>query len=500
MTDDPTIETTKYRDQPDQYRHVKDASIRGAGVGLAALIAKVAIHLGSIAVLARLLTPADFGLVAMTGISLTLFHIIGDWGLVMASTQRRHITEDQLSTLFWINVGAGVLLALLAIASAPLLVLIFDEPRLINATVVLSLTLVTLGVGAQHEAILRRSLSYGFLHILGAISQGIGLVAGVVAAVVGMGFWSLILQQVVARVARTALLWCRTRWKPGKPRRGVDLVRFLRYGGQLVPAHLLAHLSRNLGETIIGVTAGVSELGLYRRAHSIVMITEEIKQPFKAMMPASLSRLQNDAQDFSRFYVHALTMWSLVACSVIGLAAAEPLFIVNLLLGDQWVSAAPLIRWLAPAGLATAIGAATEWMLLPLGDMKRLLALRALRACSVASGILVGWHWGITGIAAGYSIALCISFVIEIFFTTIGNGVSTPGLVAAFVRPIVSATTAGAVVFLIPTNVSVLTFLLESSLYVAVFLSVHAILPGGWQVMRRALRAIYVVSRVHDST
>ena len=486
------------RDQTAQYTQVRDASIRGAGFGVVAFVSKTLIHLASIAVLARLLTPADFGLVAMAGISLSLFHIIGDWGLLMAATQRRHMSEDQLSTLFWINVAGGVLLALLAIASAPVFVLVFGEPRLINAMVALSITLVTIGIGAQHEAIMRRRLRYGFLHLLGVTSQAMGFVAGIVAAVGGMGFWSLILQQVVARVARTALLWSGTRWTPGKPRRGVDLVEFLRYGAKLVPAHLLAYFSRGFAEIIVGVTTGVSELGIYRRAYGVVMMLEEIKQPLKAMMPASLSRLQDRAQDFSRFYVHALTMWNMVACGVIGLAAAEAPVIVKLLLGEQWLSAAPLIRWLAPAGLATAVGAATEWMLLPLGHMKRLLALRVLRACSVVVAVLIGWRWGVPGIAAALSLSLCLSLVIELIYTTIGKKLPVKRLVGAFVRPMISATTAGSLVFLVSTNGSFVMFFLESSLYVVLYIAVHAALPGGWKVIRLSLQAVRSVAGLND--
>ena len=465
--------------QPPQYKNIRDASIRGAGVGLVTLVSKILIHMGSIAILARLLTPADFGLVAMAGILLSLLHIVGDWGLLMASTQRRHMSDSQLSTLFWINLAGGILLALLAIGSAPVLVLVFNEPRLIGATVVLSITLVAIGIGAQHEAIIRRQLHYGFLHTLGVASQIIGIATGIAAALHGMGFWSLILQQVTARIARTVLLWYRTQWKPGKPHLGADLLQFLRYGSKLVPAHLLGHLSRIFPEMMIGVSMGISGLGVYRRAFGIVMIIEEIKQPLKAMMPASLSRLQDQAPNFSRFYLNALTMWSIIACCVIGLVTAEPLAIVQLLLGEQWLAAVPLIRWLAPAGLATAVGAATEWMLLPLGHMKRLLGLRALRTCSVIAGVLLGSRWGVIGIAAGFSTSLCVSVVIELVYTTMGKRLPVSELVAVFLRPILSATVASTVVILIPANVSLVMFLLESSLYLAVFVSAHAALPGG---------------------
>ena len=483
-------------DQRPEYAHVRDASIRGTGVGVAAFLAKTVLRFGSIAVLARLLTPADFGLVAMAGTLLNLFLIVADWGLLMASTQGRHVNEDQLSTLFWINVGGSLLLALLTIVLSPLLVLIFDESRIISAAVALSPILVAIGVGAQHDAIMRRRLSYGFLHMIGVMSQAAGLIVGIVLAVSGLGFWSLIWQQVVAHVAHTMLLWGGTRWRPGKPVIRVDVVQFLKYGSRLVPAQLLSHMSRNIVGIVIGAAVGATELGLYQRAYGIVMNVEQLKQPLKTMVPASLSRLQDNTEEFSRYYVLALTMWSLVGCGVIGLVTAEAPAIVTLMLGDQWLSVIPLVRWLAPAGLVSGIGVATEWMLMPLGYMKRLVALRALRLCSIVIGSLLGWRWGVVGVAAGFSIASSISLVIELFFVTAGKRVSVHSLAGAFIRPTLATISAASVVFLVSTEVSVVAFLLESLLYVVVFLIVHSALPGGWPLLRRALHAILRATRV----
>ena len=98
-------------DQGPEYRYVRDESVRGAGVGAVALVLKTLLRLGSIVLLARLLTPSDFGLVAMAGTVLHLLLIVGDLGLLMASIQRRQLSDDELSTLFWINVGGGVVLA-----------------------------------------------------------------------------------------------------------------------------------------------------------------------------------------------------------------------------------------------------------------------------------------------------------------------------------------------------------------------------------------------------
>ena len=489
MTDDLTVARgAEHSGAEHGYQYVRDASVRGGREGVVALVGRSALRLSAMVLLARLLTPEDFGLVAMAGIVLSWFHIVADLGLHMAAVQRRQIGDEELSTLFWINVGGGILLAALTIASAPLLVRIFDEPRLAGAAAVLSLTLVGVGIGTQHEAIIRRRLNYGFLHMAGVISEVAGLGAALLAAVGGLGYWAVILHQIVTQAARVVLLWSKTGWRPRSFGRLSDVAPLLRYGSRLIPAHLLAHAARNFGEIIVGVGSGAASLGLFKRAHSIATMAEEAKLPLKSIVPASLSRLQDRTQEFSRFYIYAISLSSLAGCGIVGWVTAEAPAATRLILGDQWLAITPLIRLLAPAGIVAALGSASEWMLMPLGEMNRLLVLRMLRLTIVIVGVLVGWRWGVEGVAVGYSVASCVSLVSELVGTA--TRVPTHGLTGALVRPILAAAGAGYVVFRIVTPISVGTLVLELLLYTVLFAAIHAALPGGWRFMNSLLRAI----------
>jgi PST family polysaccharide transporter len=453
------------------------------------------VDFASLVILARLLTPEDFGLIAMASVLLNILRIVGDGGLVMASTQQKRLLDAQISTLFWINVGAGTILAVFAIGCAPILIAIFGEPRIMGVTAALSVTILAIGIGAQHEAIIRRKLKYTVLHIADVVSQAFGLVAGVISALIGFGVWALVAYQIVARIVRTSWLWVGSGWRPGKLGRAIDVKEIVQYGGRFVPVQMLAHASRSVGEMIVGATAGVVELGLYRRAHGLLMVIEQLKQPLKAMMPASLSRLQDRSQEYILFYLNSLTMWCFVAIPAVGYVVSEAPFIVRMLLGDQWIGAVPLVRMLGGAGLATALGAATEWLLLPLAEMRKLIVLRVVRASIIVVGILAGWRWGVTGIAVGYSVAACISVVIEITIATRGKQISRSGLIMAFTRPTIAAAVASTVVLAVPDDLPVLVQVMGLLLYIVVFLVAHSLVPGGWVVTRRTLRALRAATR-----
>ena len=224
------------------------------------------------------------------------------------------------------------------------------------------------------------------------------------------------------------------------------------------------------------------------------MMIEQVKQPLRAVMPSSLSRLQDRERDFSRFYIHAITLWSVVACGVIGYVAVDAALVVELLLGEQWLAAVPLVRWLAPAGLSVALGMTTEWMLLPLGETKKLLILRIVRTSGVVIGVALGWRWGLVGVAAGYSIASCIGLVVELAVTMIHKGVSLVQLLGPLTRPLVATVAAGSVVLLVSSDVSVEMFVLKLFLYSIVFFGIHTSLPGGRAVLCGLLRALRILA------
>ena len=483
------------------YGVVKEASVRGAGVGLTTIGLQVLLQMSSVVVLSRLLTPEDFGLVGMALVLVNLLLVVGDWGLVVAAAQRKQIDHEQLSTLFWINAGGGLGLAVLTVACSPLLAHIFDEPRLVIIAMVLSVIFLAIGIGAQHEAIIRRRLRYGALHIVNVISYVIGIVVAVVGAFLGVGYWALIVQLVITRIVRTLLLWRETRWNPGRPGCGSHVGPLLKYGLQLAPSSLLLSLSKLVDVTLIGVLSGTTDLGFYRRGSNIVGVpTDYLKRSLGQMVPFSLSRLQDDSHGFSTFFLHSISVFGLASCGVVGLIGAEGAAIVTILLGDQWLAVIPLLRWLAVGGLASTIGMVTLWVLIPRGDLRKLLILRGIRLIFIVIGVFVGWKWGIVGVAAGYSLASCLSVGIELIIVTAIKGVRTMSLLGALVRPIIAASTAAIVVLFLSLESSIVTLLLESCLFFFVFLVAYAAMPGGWQVLQRAYRTMQKALRYRNAS
>src|SRR5262245_5412502 len=164
---------------------LKGRTIRSGFAKLCGQAADFVIRMASMVVLARLLTPADFGLIAMVTIVTGIYQLFGTAGLSSAAVQKDTVTHAEISTLFWINLAVGLMLALACLATAPVLVVFYGEPRLFWLTVVMASGFVFSGAAVQHSALLQRRLRYLALTIIETTSLLVGVAVGIGMALSG---------------------------------------------------------------------------------------------------------------------------------------------------------------------------------------------------------------------------------------------------------------------------------------------------------------------------
>src|SRR5262245_22435341 len=171
---------------------LKERTIRGGFAKVCAQAATFLLRVGSLMVLARLLEPKDFGLVGMVTALTGILNLFRDFGLSTATVQRVNVTEEQISTLFWINVLVGAILGLLAVMIAPAVVVFYHEPRLFGVTAVLATGFLFNAAGVQHSALLQRHMRFTALATIDIISLAVSTVVGIGLAVCGYGYWALV--------------------------------------------------------------------------------------------------------------------------------------------------------------------------------------------------------------------------------------------------------------------------------------------------------------------
>lgn len=381
-------------------------SVRGGAITVTAQALRFVLTLASTALLSRLLLPEAFGLVAMVAAVTGFVLVIRDLGLSVPTVQRAHVTQDQVSALFWINVAVSTLLALATAASGPLVAGFYGEPRLVAVTAALAAGFVFSGLTQQHQALLRRQMLFGTLARIDLASIAVGLVAAASAAMAGLGYWALVLREVVTAACNALLVWIACTWRPSLPRRAAGLAALVRFGGDLTGVNLLAWLMRNADQVLIGRFAGAPALGFYSRAFNLMTLPlVQINQPLQAVAVPALSRIASDPVRLRRVYLQLVDAVALVTMPALGFLVATSEDVVRVMLGPGWEESAHLFALLGAAGLLHPVTNTCSWLMTAEGRSPELLRVGVITAAGTIASFVAGLPWGAAGVAAGYAIS-----------------------------------------------------------------------------------------------
>jgi len=323
-------------------------SVRGGAMMFAAQAVKVLAQFGAVVILARLLPPAAFGLIAMTAALYAVLDPIRELGLSAATIQKSDITHAQVSTLFWINVGLGTLVAAGLFLAAPLVARFYGEPELVAVTHWIALGFLISGTGAQHWALLRRQMRFGSVAILESSAEVISFGVAIAAALAGAGYWALVIQRLVSPTLITAGCWTLCRWRPGRPSLVPGLGELLGYGGSLAGTTVIGIASRSIDQVLIGWFWGAGTLGLYERAAKLLMLPlNNIVIPLYSVGMPALSRLTADHERYRRVFGEILEKLAMMTVPAAAAIAATADWTTDILFGPQWSAAAPLVACFA---------------------------------------------------------------------------------------------------------------------------------------------------------
>ena len=429
-------------------QNLKAKVIRGGVARLCAQGVSFILRLGSLMILARLLSPRDFGLVGMvtafTGV-LTLFR---DFGLSSAAVQRTTVTDEQISTLFWINMLLGAALALITLAIAPAIAAFYHEPALFAVTAVLAAGFLFNAAGIQHSALLQREMRFTALAVINVVSLTVGIAIAIYGAKVGYGYWALVLMTVTPPIISTLGFWLTTGWIPGVPRERAGIRSMMHFGGSLTLIGLLGYIANNADKVMIGRFWGVDAIGIYGRAYQIVSIpTDNLNSAVGEVAFSALSRLQNQPVHFRSYFlkgfslVLGLTLPVTIAC---GLFADD---IVSVFLGPRWNEAATMVRLLAPTIAIFAIINPLGWFLFSIGLVARGLKVAPVLAAVMITAYAVALPYGPKAVAFAYSAALTVWVIPHIWLCVHGTVISVRDILLAVSRPLASGILAGGLAF-----------------------------------------------------
>jgi O-antigen/teichoic acid export membrane protein len=424
---------------------LKRRSVRGAALTFSSQSLKFLVQLAGTAVLGRLLTPQDYGLIGMVTAVTGVLTVFGTFGLSGAIVQEPHINQRQMSTLFWLNAALGFGLALLTAAMAPLLAWLFHDSRLAAVTIALGCGFPIAGLGVQHAALLRRQMRFGTLAVIEILSCVVAAVAGIVMAWLRFGYWSLAVMQLTLTVLLSVGAWIACNWRPGKFYRGCGIRSMVAFGGNLTVFNIVNYWARNLDNVLIGWRWGPESLGQYSKAYNLLLFPIlQVNAPMSNVAVPALSRLQNDPIHYRNYFLRALNLVAYVTLPlIIGLSVFSREIIV-ILLGPQWLQASVIFRILSVSAILQPILNTTGWLFTSLNRTGVLARLGFITSICYAFAFVLGLRWGAPGVATAYSLITWLIAYPAFAVAVRGTPVSMKDVASAIHRPFAVAIMFGA--------------------------------------------------------
>lgn len=380
-------------------------TVTGVAWSFGGRVLKVGMHFVISIVLARLLTPDDFGLLGMIVVFTGFAALFTDLGFSAALVQRPEVEERHRTSIFWFNLVAGGLVGAAVFGAAPLLADFYDEPRLVAITQLLALNFLLGSANVVQTGLLRRRLDFRNLAFIEVASLLAGGGIGIGLALTGHGVWSLVWKILVSTAVSVGVMWWLLDWRPAAAFDRKAVRELLGFSGNLLGFQTFNYWVRSFDDLLIGRVVGSSGLGVYSRAYESMLIPmRQVSDVVGKVMFPSLSKIQEDPGRVKRVYLRTLALIALVTFPmVVGLAVIADAFVLGLY-GPKWVEVTPLLRILCVVGLLQSIGTTTGWIYQSQGrtDWMFRWGLASGVATLIAFGI--GIQWGVLGVVLAYTI------------------------------------------------------------------------------------------------
>jgi len=383
--------------------------------------ARAVLQLAQIAVLARLLAPEDYGLMAMVGVVLGFAGLFADMGMNSAFVQRQNVSAQERSSLFWLNVGMSAALTLVVVALSPLLAMWFGDVRLTPLLILAASTFVIGALGQQVRMNAEKALNFRPVVLLEMAAALLGFAAAVGAALAGWGVYALIVGGMVGALTATVLAWMflADGWRPMWRFRLEDVRSYMGFGGALVANNLVNEVNRNIDLLLGGRLLGATALGLFSMPRNIVFQIQNMVNPIITRVGFPLiAQVQADIPRVRAIYLKTLNMTAATNAPIyMGITFFAP-EVVRVVLGPKWQDAADLLRLLAVWGLLRSTGNPVGSLLLGMGradlSLKWNLGLLFVVPPALWAGSqygTMGLAWALLGVAAVLFVPMWIFLV-----------------------------------------------------------------------------------------
>lgn len=478
--------------QASSTRDIGGRSARAAILSASTGMVDFGVRIVSTAILARLLLPEHFGLVMMISAVTAIADQLKDVGLSVATVQRKEISHEEVTNLFWINVAISVMLATALCACAPLIAEYYRDPRLVLPTCVLASNFLWGGLMIQHQALLTRQLKFGRTSGVRLGSSILSTLLAIFLAWQGWGFWALVWRECARSILLTIGMWLCMPWLPCWPYWRTSVAPLLNFGMQLSAANVFGSIASGADRFFLGRAQGAGSVALFRQSYQLLLVPmDQLLSPLFQVSTPGLSTLQADVERYKRYYLKLLTLVCLATMPASAFAAIYASEITHILLGHKWIDCTPVITILCLSVFIKQPVESTYMVLITRRQPKQYLVISLIQNAGFVIAVLIGTHWGTIGVAWADVILTYILAAPKIGFALKGSPVRMSDYFKTICRPALSSLGMAATLYAsrvaFPTSSGPLILVFGAALASSIFIVVWLLLPGGKGELRNLI-------------
>ena len=363
-----------------------------------------ALGIGSVVILARLLTPSDFGIVTMVTTFSLLLRSFGLNGFTELIMQREEITDSLASNLFWINLGIGAILTLAFAGSGPLLALFYHSSAVVRVTQGMSLTIVIGCLGYVHTGLLQRAMHFRTTAIISLAGMLFYVIVSITLAMAGWHYWALVWGSVTQTTVVAAGAWLVCRWIPRRPGRAPGTGSGLKFAMNVYSHFAFSYLTHNTDNLLVGWRFGARALGFYKRAYDLFVLPQtQLLSPLSAVVVSTLSRVSRDREQFQRYFLRTISVLALVGMGIGADFALVGEDIIRFLFGPGWEEAGRIFALFGPGIGVMLLYSTHGWIHLSIGRPERWFRWGLMEFVCTVTLFLLTLRWGPSGIAFAWT-------------------------------------------------------------------------------------------------
>ena len=356
-------------------------------------------------VLARLLTPHDYGIAGMVLVIVAFEPVLSGTALASALVRRDHLTEEDRSTVFWTVTGMGLAFSLLGVALSGAVANFYGDPAVRPLFAALSMCFFISSLGMTQSALLVRAMDFRSLELRAMAGMVLGSALAIAAAARGYGAWALVVQQLAALSTSSLILWVRSDWRPRFIYSRATMRELRGFGTEVSGTLMLFQLTQNADNVLIGRYLGANALGAYALAYNVILVPfSRLASPLHEVLYPVFTRLQHDLRRLAAMWLRVVRMVAAVAMPLMAALVVVAPDAVDVVFGPKWHDAIPIVRILAWVGLLFVLQGLNSIVLQAVGRTRSLFLYAVASFAAALGSFVVGLHWGVVGVAACFAV------------------------------------------------------------------------------------------------